>query len=445
MPAPSSAWARPVLFRVAVAALGIACGVVLIEVLGRIAFGFKPPPTWAQAFAGAAGYELHPGEMYTYASASGEFETVVRHNSRGLRDVEHARHKASGVYRILILCDSFAHAQEVPLEDSFPRRLEVLLNQAAPNTPRIEVINGGHAGLGTAQEYLYYALEGRQYEPDLVLLGVYLGNDLVDNHAPLARAWLERTTLESPYFTPDGTLQRPGLAPSRRLLRWLRYHSYTANVLARVWSRGGRADRIVVGTLAGVAPTVDPRARRVPLGLYLPPDGVWRDAWAVTYRAFAALKRAVDDDGRRLAAFVIPDRRQLGGEAWDAALAELPDADRARADRDRPQCTMLALLGKAHVPALDLLAPFRETPAPIYLPRDGHLNPAGHEVAAQAMAFWLRNARLVPVPSSRSATAPPLPASALSSPRSDPGRVGPDLPPATRAQLPCGSSSPPES
>lgn len=399
MPAPISARARSRLFRVAAAVLGLLCGLGAVEILGRVALGFEPPPPWAQAFAREAGYELHPGEAYIYSSASGEFSTVVRHNSRGLRDVEHDLATLPGVFRVLLLGDSFAEAQEVPLEESFPRRLEGLLDETAPGPVRIEVVNAGHSGLGTIQEYLYYLHEGRRYHPDLVLLGVYLGNDLIDNHAPLARAWMRVRELEHPYLTPDGVLHQPGLSLHRRLLRWLRFHIYTANLAARVWSRGGRAARITVGFRPGEAPNVGPEAQRVPLGLYLPPDAVWQDAWVVTGRIVVDLKASVEADGARLAAFVIPDRRQLGGEAWEAALAELPAADRARADRDRPEHAMVDLLESAGVPTLDLLPRYRAAPAGLYFPCDGHLTVAGHAVTADALAAWLRTARLVPTQS----------------------------------------------
>jgi hypothetical protein len=218
----------------------------------------------------------------------------------------------------------------------------------------------------------------------------------VDNHAPLATAWQERTTLESAYFTSDGALHGASLTPPRRLLRWLRYHVYTAEVLARVWTRRGHAGRIEVGPPPGESPKAERAAWRVPLGLYLPPDAVWRDAWTVTGHAVVALKRAVEARGSRLAAFVIPDRRQLGGEAWSAALADLRASDRARADRDRPQRAMLALLEQAHVPAQDLLPVFRAAPPGLYLPGDGHFTPAGHAVTAEALAAWLRDTSLVP-------------------------------------------------
>lgn len=380
---------------IAAAALGITCGLVIAEVMGRTVFGFGPLPRWAQTFVGMAGYELHPGEQYDYVSASGEFATRVRLNSRGLRDIEHEARKPPGVVRILILGDSFAQACEVALEETFPRRLDSLLDRRRADGRRIEVINGGHQGLGTTQEYLYYILEGRRYRPDVVVLGVYLGNDLVDNHAPLAAAWRHRETIEYPYFSPDERLHQPGLAPPRRVLRWLRLHLFTAHLAANALTRGGRGDRIVVGTRPGHGVPSDPETRRVPLGLYLPPDAEWRDAWRVTAHALGELAKAVTNDGGRLVVFVIPDRRQVDDEAWEDALAELPAVDRSRADRDRPQARMMELIASAGLPGLDLLPLLRDVPAAVYFPLDGHFNALGHEVTAEALGAWLADQETV--------------------------------------------------
>ena len=49
-------------------------------------------------------------------------------NREGLRDVEHQYAKPPGVFRILVLGDSFVEAMHVPLESTFPRRLEERLN-----------------------------------------------------------------------------------------------------------------------------------------------------------------------------------------------------------------------------------------------------------------------------------------------------------------------------
>jgi hypothetical protein len=43
-----------------------------------------------------------------------------------------------------------------------------------------------------------------------------------------------------------------------------------------------------------------------------------------------------------------------------------------------------------------LLEPFRAADERLYYPNDGHFNAAGHALAADTLAGWLRTADLVP-------------------------------------------------
>lgn len=70
-------------------------------------------------------------------------------NSKGLRDVEHNCEKEEGIFRIVVLGDSFMEAYQVPLEQSFPRLLEKNLNKRS--SKKVEVINLGVGGHGTAR------------------------------------------------------------------------------------------------------------------------------------------------------------------------------------------------------------------------------------------------------------------------------------------------------
>lgn len=391
MTAPVSSRRLACLGKILAPLFGLLFAFALIEIGGRVALGFTLLPGWAQDFNARVGYELRPGEEYTYASTNGEFETRVVHNDRGLHDVEHDLAKPPDTFRVLILADSYGHAREVPLVQNFARQLEALLQASAPEGVTIEVINAGHFGLGTTQEYLYYIEEGRRYDPDLVLLGFYVGNDVLDNHAPLIRAWNDVDTVDFPYFDPDGTLHQPGLATRRRVLSWLRHNVYLASAISDAVAGTGTPDRVEVGDPGDVTA----RALRVPMGVYLPPDEPWADAWAVTDLALEKLHSAVTRDGAQFAVFVIPDRRQLYDADWESTLTQLPDLDPAQLDRARPTQTIMVRLAALGIPALNLLEPFRTAEQRLYFPIDGHFTPAGHTLTAQSLAAWLVDVGLI--------------------------------------------------
>ena len=94
-------------------------------------------------------------------------------NSQGFREDEIPFAKPDGVRRIVALGDSFTFGQGVDADERFTDLLEQEFD-------RLEVVNLGVCGYGTDQEVRVFEEVGVRYEPDLVLLTVFLGNDLDD-------------------------------------------------------------------------------------------------------------------------------------------------------------------------------------------------------------------------------------------------------------------------
>ena len=99
-----------------------------------------------------------------------------------------SRHaKAPGTFRILGLGDSFAFGWGVPVEASFFKRLEALLDGSHSGVTH-EVVNAGIPGYGTYEALHLLRSVGRRYEPDLVILAFYEGNDYLNNASRAAKA-----------------------------------------------------------------------------------------------------------------------------------------------------------------------------------------------------------------------------------------------------------------
>ena len=146
------------------------------------------------------GWALQPNTTYLYKIP--ERTVSVTYNSEGWRDLEHEEEKPEGVFRILVLGDSFMEANSVNLEDTFHRRVEELALTTGKN---VEVISMGVAGYGTLQEYLVFQDIGHLYDPDLVLVGFYDGNDLINNSLELASILTEegQVTNARPFLDPN--------------------------------------------------------------------------------------------------------------------------------------------------------------------------------------------------------------------------------------------------
>ncbi len=127
------------------------------------------PMTDIHRLSAEVGWELVPG-----ASGYGALGEYYHINSSGLRGEEHSLEKRPGVYRIAVLGDSFTFGMSVNLEDTYPKRLEKLLQQQKPS---VEVINFGVIGHNMWQHYEMLRRRVLAYHPDLVVLGLFAGDD----------------------------------------------------------------------------------------------------------------------------------------------------------------------------------------------------------------------------------------------------------------------------
>lgn len=193
---------------VAVAALAVA--LLLAELAARLVVGdpvwppIQPEPYVDNAVLyrpapGGRLYELRPG----VDEVVGDRRVRVHVNSAGFRDDrEISAAKQPGVFRILVLGDSFTFAGKVPAAQTLPSRLEQMLAAASPER-RFEVLNWGVPGYNTEQEMLLLRDRGFGFDPDLVIVAFFLNDadppaQLVPKrtHLPLrARRALRRFTL----------------------------------------------------------------------------------------------------------------------------------------------------------------------------------------------------------------------------------------------------------
>ena len=162
--------------------LSIVAGLFVVEIGMRIA---KIEYPIFQTFDTHRGFALRP-------NASGwwlrEGKAYVEINSDGLRDREHDKKKINNYFRIAILGDSFAEARSMKLDKTFWFLMERKLNNCKNNKyEQIEVINFGVTEYGTTQQLLTLRHEVWDYDPDIILLAFFSGNDVADNSKLLSK------------------------------------------------------------------------------------------------------------------------------------------------------------------------------------------------------------------------------------------------------------------
>jgi hypothetical protein len=350
--------------RLLLLALILAAEVAVLEAGLRWHGGSEGSPAFQALFMtdAAVGYRLTPNARTRYTTA--EFSTDLAINPQGVRDDAPIGPKAAGERRVLILGDSLVLAVQVPLADTFGKRLEARLN-AQPGAPvRWRVINGGVQGYSPVHEWLFFDRVAAAFEPDVVLQVVFVGNDAVEANA--FESWLIAGR-------PVGT-SAPALSAARRFLR-----------SSLVWQMA----RVRWDQLRSRFTTATPEP---PLATYLetPPPHV-EHGLGVTRQAVQRIADRAAGLGARSALVLMPARFQVedGDYGRLAAFVRQAGATLVRQAGTERFARTLAPLG---LPTLDLLPVLEREPNRIdlFFQRNVHLTPRGHDVVAGALFEFLQ-------------------------------------------------------
>ena len=367
-------------------------GLVLCEVLLRlmgVSFPelYAPDPHCASRLrAGASGWWISEGRSFVTIS------------SDRLRDKEHGLAKPADVVRIAVLGDSYTEALQVDASDAYWSVAERELRRRNEFGGRkLEFVNFGVSGYGTAQELLMLRHHVWKYRPDVVIVA-FCHNDIQDNSRELGggetrpyfvlkadELHLDRSFLESDSYLTALTWYEQTKA-------WTVNRSYLLQVLKHakmnwhLWrERSESSERGFEDMSSDFNLYETPRTK------------AGKIAWRVTERLIVEIRA---DVLKRKAKFgvvtvttplqVHPDSKLRNtaadnGPTWNLLYAEL----------------RLANLAERHdFPILTLATPFREHAESrnVFLhgfvntkPGIGHWNENGHRLAGQYLAEWLEN------------------------------------------------------
>jgi len=384
---------------------GLLMGLFMSEIFLRV-IGYSFPIFYTTDYY--RGFALRPGVEGHYQR---EGESDVRINSDGLRDREHTKAKPADTVRIALLGDSFSEAMHVPMEQTFWSLLERRLQECNlfPGK-RVEVINFGVSGYGTAQELITLRQKVWDYSPDIVILAFTTFNDIYDNSRALSK------TEEVPYFVyrngeliydasfRDSRTYRQRDSQLSRFGRWFHNHlrivqlvhyiQFTAKFRLTDWRNRRRAQSSPPSEKKAATAKAPLTADDIGIDnmIYLEPqDENWKDAWRVTEGLILKMRDEVNQKGARFilvplsnAIQVYPD--QLVRQNFMNHLGV--------STMFYPNLRLKALAGRENIDFLDLAEPMQAyaDQNKVFLhgfgsdPGNGHWNAAGHRVAAELIA-----------------------------------------------------------
>ena len=168
------------LFRIGAVLAGLLAGLVLAMLLLTLRARLFPSTQWIYLYE--PGHE-ETGHRYIYDATLGwrnipnwtgtTFGKPLSINSHGLRDLEYSYEKPANRRRILVLGDSYTWGYGVGNKEIYTEVLENSLLQQKD----WQVLNAGVSGWGTDQQYLFLRKEGFRYDPDIVIVSFFFGND----------------------------------------------------------------------------------------------------------------------------------------------------------------------------------------------------------------------------------------------------------------------------
>jgi hypothetical protein len=349
-----------------------------------------------EAFVGAEGI---PDKTGIFANRS--FKTIVEHNSEGLRDTEHTKANTTGRFRILTIGDSFTWGHGVNNDEIYMKVLEQL-------DDRVETVNLGGPGGDPPSELKVYLSRGKAYEHDVVLMGFYIGNDIVTRRASPTGSPPRWGFNEQGEFALIGVQKTPEQVAQRRRESEARYAAdaeRSASEEASYWLRrnshlftlvgNGRdyASEVMKGSTAYTTIASwfgqERERRHFPFLDYCQEEDSDEIAygWKLLEATLRRLKQEAEAEGARPYILFIPDMYQTWTEYYETT-ARRYGYDPHAYDLDKPSRVLGELCDDIEIACLDLVPMMRDLMGEgteLYYRRDRHWTPEGHRVAGQAL------------------------------------------------------------
>ena len=321
-------------------------------------------------------FKPHPARMFALAPerdqlfVGRDFTTRVIIGPDGFRVPAGAPGARAGGPRVLALGDSMTFGYGVEAEESWPEVLEVLLRK--DDHPDVEVINAGVVAYAPDQQLDQLRELLPRLRPDLVVLGLYPGNDLAEvmlhGSAPPMQvspegALLEMATESDLHPNPFGLW----LSTHLRLYSYLRVKVYRALTVF------GFIEKPVLYHPAYFADA---------LGY----TDAYEENWEVLEGLLEEMAAETRASGARLLLAVIPMDVQVSKKYWphfqDLGFTLAPVMLREA----RPQSRLHRFAAGAGIRMRDLLPVFRaHTGERLYFDHDPHLTPAGQALVAKTV------------------------------------------------------------
>ena len=288
----------------------------------------------------------------------GCFQNTVETNSLGFHSKEYPVEKAEGIFRIVIIGDSFTEAAQVPLEKTIAALLEKKLNSWDNRSYKYEVIPFGISSHGTFRNILYFQNYASRFKPDLVI-DALAWNDIEDDAG------------------------EPGVSPEPKSFKKSVKKVFRKSVLITTLRRSYYVLKS--------NPEKDKDTLSLNVQILLPEyDDFWQKAWVLQEKLLKDFKETAAVNGADFMVVSLTDGYRVHPDLLERFRATAKDRD---IDLEKPERLLTGIALRTPFTYLALNPFFKERAqrekGKTVWPCDGHWNERGHEWAADLLFDYL--------------------------------------------------------
>lgn len=317
---------------------------------------------------------------------SGEFDTAAQLNSLGYRGEEFSVEKKQGTTRILTLGDSMTFGWGVGDQDTYPALLEESLRKSGH--ANVEVINGGYVGgLSPDTFYVYLKNQGMKLKPDMILLNLFVFNDITD----IAESVWEKVDsgglpekIDSCCHMVDGRIFRNKVIDFKYrypVLRESNLYILLSDVLERQFQILKRPEQLSTKGEKMMGCVLNPNC----IHLFYPEE-------QKMHMVIEAMKKLADESDAKFLVVLFPVDVQLYPESVEKYSRFGMKWYPPKGDENFLNKRIFSTLSQRSILVLDLFSDFDKNRSLGYpfFPIDAHFNPIGTGITAESVSRYLQ-------------------------------------------------------
>lgn len=311
-------------------------------------------------------------------------------NQFGFNDRDYPLQKAPDTFRVLVVGDSFGWAGG--LEGNYSALLETMFERR-DGAHKIDVINTGYPGTDTAEQLTMLKKYGLQYNPDLVILGFFAGNDFFDGDPNRKRIVVNDCFVDIDKRYEHRFLGYPIIAQSRTLL-FLRqkYEIYERTKKAAAEAREWVAATGQPAPLKNLPEETFLNVQNSKLEFFNTRTSAQRFGPNINYifQSISEMNDLLKSRNIKFMVAIYPDEMQVSQTEFDTLVKKF-GLNREEYNLNLAEDLLGSFLESKHIPYVDLLGGFRaeEQKQSLYLFRNTHWNKAGNQLAAEMLFQYL--------------------------------------------------------